>query len=455
MYVKGFFRRARLPAIAGVAAALLIAGIAAGAAGQALILGEANDSGTSQTTLSNAGLGAAFTLRTTNVSTNATGIFGWSSQTGTNATRGVYGRADGANSFGVYAVQNSGANGTGAAIYADGGLNNAVVAFSDDRTAIVGTADCTGLFCGANGVAGTGGGFAAGVFGDGEGSIAGVWAQAASTYDSWGVYATSSTAAGLGVYGYNASGNAVKGDGMGAADYSNCGAGVNYCSGGLFRGDNGVIGVSGTTNGVGAFGVATTADAYGIGTNEDAYIGGDLFLVGTCTGCTSAALASNGGTQAIRQGDAVTMTGVTTSPDGHVILVVQLAKKGDAVLGIADRALSPTAKTVSLAATKQEIKTKFGSKTVSVAARKLEAQLPSKFVPGGTTAAAGAYLRVITSGVFAYEATSSLAAGDKLAVGANAGKLDKAAADATAGSIAGKFLGKLKDGRVVVLVSPS
>ena len=120
------FARIRMPTAIAAALALLVTGIATGAAGSFLVLGQGNDSGTSQTVLQNAGLGAAFTLKTTNVSTGATGIFGWSSQTGSNATRGVYGSANGANSYGVYG-KNSGAAGTGAAMYADGGNNPGLV----------------------------------------------------------------------------------------------------------------------------------------------------------------------------------------------------------------------------------------------------------------------------------------------------------------------------------------
>jgi hypothetical protein len=113
-----------LGAIAGPAQALA-------AAGDPMILGQSNNSGTAQTTLSNAGTGAAFTLRSTNVATGATGIFGWSSQTGDNITRGVYGRADGPNSNGVVGIQN-GDIGFGAGVYAEGNVNFGVVGFCAD-----------------------------------------------------------------------------------------------------------------------------------------------------------------------------------------------------------------------------------------------------------------------------------------------------------------------------------
>lgn len=179
--VRRLLARLRASTAIAAALALVVAGAAAGAAGSYLVLGQNNDSGTSQTVLQNAGLGAAFTLKTTNVSTGATGIFGWSSQTGTNATRGVYGLANGANSYGVYG-RNNGAAGTGAGVYADGGQNTGIIATSGSGTGIEATAGtCSTLFCGRNGVEGTGYGFGTGVRGDGGltgvtgSSIVGLW----------------------------------------------------------------------------------------------------------------------------------------------------------------------------------------------------------------------------------------------------------------------------------------
>jgi hypothetical protein len=114
--------RLRISTVIAAILALVVTGAASGVVVQYLVIGQANDSGTSQTVLFNAGLGAAFTLKTTNVATGATGIFGYSSSTQTYATKGVYGRADGPNSYGVYGL-NTGPAGTGAAVYADGGNN--------------------------------------------------------------------------------------------------------------------------------------------------------------------------------------------------------------------------------------------------------------------------------------------------------------------------------------------
>ncbi|MEO8208738.1 MAG: hypothetical protein ABI598_06855 [Chloroflexota bacterium] len=143
-------RRALLAGALGGLAGLIGAKLggpdaAAASAGSALYLGQANDSGTAQTTLTNAGLGAAFTLKSSNPSTGATGIFGWTSQTGTNATRGVYGKADGANSDGIQG-RHSGPAGSGAAVRAIGGNNDGVVATSDVGSGVKGTSYGIGVY---------------------------------------------------------------------------------------------------------------------------------------------------------------------------------------------------------------------------------------------------------------------------------------------------------------------
>ncbi len=174
------------------------------AAGEPLMLGQANDSGTSQTTLQNAGLGAAFTLRTSNLSTGATGIFGWTSQTGANATRGVYGKADGPNANAVVGRQ-TGPAGGGSAIVAEGNQNIGLLAttangssyavfgenFGDDGIAVVGyvpSTDPAGLPMGVAGQsdapngAGTLG-YHAAIDGGGYGLLG--WTESAL---GWGVY---------------------------------------------------------------------------------------------------------------------------------------------------------------------------------------------------------------------------------------------------------------------------
>ena len=96
-------RRAILAAAVGGLGALAAAAVgrppgANAAAGDALILGQANSAGTLQTTLTANIAGAAFTLKDTN--TFGTGIFGWNSAA-TGPGRGVYGRTDSSEGTGV------------------------------------------------------------------------------------------------------------------------------------------------------------------------------------------------------------------------------------------------------------------------------------------------------------------------------------------------------------------
>jgi hypothetical protein len=152
-------RRSLLAALVGGLAGLLGGSLARpqaaeAAAGDPLIIGQANNAGSSQTILNSAATGASFTLKTTNTATNSTGIFGWTSQTGSNATRGVYGKADGANSDGVQGVNSGPAGGTGAGVRAIGNNNHGLVATTSDTSAnavraihqLTGSNDATAIY---------------------------------------------------------------------------------------------------------------------------------------------------------------------------------------------------------------------------------------------------------------------------------------------------------------------
>lgn len=456
----GFLARARTATLVASALALLGVGVVAGAAGDFMVLGESNSSGTAQTTLSNSGLGAAFTLRTTNVSTNATGIFGWSSQTGDNATRGVYGRADGPNSYGVYAAQNAAA-GDGAALYATSANNNAIIATAG-TTAIVATAtDCAGFLClGANGVWGTGYALGAGVFGEGFVGVSGS--------GFYGVYGLGDTDFGAGVYGDSPTGNGVEGygdqsDGFDSAQCDD--GGGTYCSGGAFEGGNGVVGEGEGFIGAGVYGIAGHGLAYALLTDGPAYIDGDLTVSGTCTGCSAAVLAENGSNQTIKQGQAVTLMGAKVV-SGQTVLLVGPARGNDRVLGVADVELRSTAAVADLAARTHEVRAADGStRTIRVPARTATAQ-QGGYWEGETAIAAGKMLRVITSGIVTFAqadaSNGAIAVNDELTVGAN-GKLSKAAkikaGDAefvAPGTSVGYSLGTLGSGSgtLVVYVAP-
>jgi hypothetical protein len=96
---------------------------------------------------------------------------------------------------------------------------------------------------------------------------------------------------------------------------------------------------------------------------------------------------------------------------------------------------------------------RVGDKEITSPSRTIKA-LKGIWGEGGTSVGADKYLRIITGGVFAFDgaAPADAAVGDAIAVSGTAGKLGKAAADSAK---AGRYLGKLKDGRVVLQVNPS
>lgn len=262
--------RRSLLAAAGGAAAGVLAAMASpapirAAAGDNLKLGQANSSGASQTVLLNSGLGAAFTLKTTNGSTGATGIFGWSSQTGPHRTRGVYGKADGANADGVHAVQ-SGPAGTGAALRAEGGQNRGIVATTGatavEAYAIHGTVSSTSPGSDSAAVRGQNngtGGQGVGVHGSQAGS-------------GWGVYGYALS--GIGVYGESANGTGLRGDGETYGVYGN---GGNY---GVF-GNSGYTGVWGQGTSYGVIGINASTGVYGSGSTYAGFFAGNCHVSGT------------------------------------------------------------------------------------------------------------------------------------------------------------------------------
>ena len=222
---------------------------------------------------------------------------------------------------------------------------------------------------------------------------------------------------------------------------SDSGTGIEATSGtctGLLCGRTGVVGegfgFAGGVSGEGPLGVvgidSTGGSGFGFITGGDASIGGDL-SVGSCTGCSPAQLASNGGSIALTEGDAVTATGVTTDAEGNLFVVVQKAGEGDTVFGIVSA----------------------GVKGVQSA---LDGNGFTTYKDSGTVAAAGAKLRIITGGIVTFAAGDAsggaIAAGDALVASATSGRLAKAASGASALGVFGIALGSLDDGRVVVYI---
>ena len=221
------------------------------AAGDNLVIGEANSSGPAQTILSTYALGASFTLLTTNESTGATGIFGWASSGGPNRTRGVYGRTDSPAGYGVEGRSNAATNGSGAAIHALGGQNNGVDAITGNNFAYA-----------VNGLnTTTGSNLNEGVAVRGEGHVG---VQGVATGNSGvGVHGRATGAATTGVYGegrvYGVYGEGTLGGGSGVAGVANATSGPGGPS-------SGVLGQTESTTGMGVRAVssAQTGVNYGI-----------------------------------------------------------------------------------------------------------------------------------------------------------------------------------------------
>ena len=230
-------RRALLAgALGGVAAAAATMlgrpAPALAAAGDPLVIGsEANNAGSANTQLLTNSDVVAFKLLQNGP---GTALMGYATPA-SGATRGVYGRSDSPNGYGVQA-RNAGAAGTGAAIQAIGVNNHGIDASADNDTksAVRGIHSASGAAIY---------GFAA--------SGAGVYGQSTSEN---GVFGLSSS--GRGVYGYSNFGTGVhgrssSGSGMrGESDSSGYGV-----VGGSFSG----IGVFGSsTNGVGVWAASST-----------------------------------------------------------------------------------------------------------------------------------------------------------------------------------------------------
>ena len=131
-------RRALLAATVGGLGAFVASAVARlpavdAAAGDNLVIGAGNDAGSSQTIVLSSAPGATVTVKDS--AAGGTGMFGWSAGSSL-AGRGLYGRSDSLDGFGVQARNNAAGPGAGAAIQAIGGQNNGVDASTaTNRTA--------------------------------------------------------------------------------------------------------------------------------------------------------------------------------------------------------------------------------------------------------------------------------------------------------------------------------
>jgi hypothetical protein len=223
------------------------------AAGSTLVIGsEANNAGSANTQLLTNSSVVAFKLLQQGP---GTALMGYATPA-SGATRGVYGRTDSPNGFGVQG-RNAGAAGSGAAVQAIGGNNIGVDASTDNNTRYA----VKGVNNGVNGTA---------IFGDSAGGT-GVYGNAPSGTGVRGV-----SSGGYGMYGSSSSGVGVVGGSstyFGVAGGSSSGTGVRGSS----SSGAGVWGESDSGYGVYAYS-GYNAAVYGYSVNSYAgYFQGPIF----------------------------------------------------------------------------------------------------------------------------------------------------------------------------------
>ncbi len=361
-----FLSNARFATILAVALALLVSGVVAGAAGSALLLGRNNTAGTSSTVVTSSNGGQTLFAQNTGAGWAVRGLAnsGIGGLFQSTTSTGMAGFTGTADKYAVVGTQNASSFGGGAAVLGDGRNND--------------------------GVSGT-------TSADEADAVRGVnLATDASVGSANGVYGESRASGGNGVVG------TVEED-----------TGVNF---GVWGINNSPAGVAVTASDFSDGGLA--GDFFG-----DVVVDGDI-QVGSCTGCTTVLAVET--SEAVAQGDAVAIAGVTTGPTGAPMLIVRRATAGDQVIGLADRSISLVANP------------RTGSQ---------------RMVRGEAGATAGGTLLIVTDGLLAVEANAAmtgLAAGTELTT-TGAGALT--AAPAGAASI-GFVAGTLDDGRSVIYVNP-
>jgi hypothetical protein len=243
----------------------------------------------------------------------AYGVYGAATSAGT--TYGVYGESN--SGYGVYGKTHSTdlyASGMYGIATATTGVTYGVYGETNSTYSSSGFGNPSGVY----GVADTTIGVTYGVFGrtrstqQGASGVYG-YASATGTGSTYGVYGETNASSGRGVYGY--------------ASYSAAGS-MTY-------------GVYGASANIGVYGeTSNTVGAWGLYTPDDLYVGG------SCVGCTLAFGARNGDSVALEQGDLVAVVGVEASvtPGGRPVMVVRRAQAGDraaSVVGVVYHAGQP------------------------------------------------------------------------------------------------------------------
>lgn len=388
---------------------------------------------------------------------------------------GVFGQSHGGFGAGVSGAGVTGVFGSGGMVGVSGYTE------SDDATGVQGTAtgyNGTGvagdaqfgtgvLGAGETGVKGTSsvgvgvrGEGSAGVEGVGQ-SAEGVLGTSESTYGMTGegplggVRGTSTNGdgveghsqSGTGVFGVSTSGDGVVGNSQsGVAVYGNTGSGTAAVMGegptgvhgrssadfgegvhGHGSGSNteGVLGTS--DHAVGVWGV--TGATWGLGTPQNLWVGG------SCTGCTVVFVGQNGDTSSLEPGDVVVIDGIVPPLKGQqtpVLKVRRATAAGGGFLGVVQARAAVTT-------TEAPVLGGDSDQTVTI-------EMPG-LAPG--TVAPGNYLFVVVQGLIQVRADASSVAiqiGDPVGPVAEAGLVRKVNSGATAAGVLGRALEPLDRG---------
>lgn len=374
-----FGGRKRSVALLVVGLVLLTSGTAVAVAESILILGTTNDAETGDTYLVTRSSGDALRVRQTGtgsaihaIADAETGIAGlFTSAAGTAAIAIV----SDANASALDASNMSEATGAGAAIRANGRFNLGLVAESFLASAIVASA---------------------------TGPAPAVMASAP--------YST-----------------AVRASGAGGGEVDDCTA--LFCAGTESTGAIGVIAGTATEDGAGVYAVDQTPaqSGFAVVADGDTVLDGSLSVTGGCVGCTELAAARNGTETVLRQGEAVKLIGLQVASDGATLLTVARASRGDAVIGVVDRAL-------------------------------IRAERPGRsstagggWRDGALDIMAGGDLRVALDGMLTLDTPlGEFPPGARLVVGDEAGRLVVSSDDADIP--VARFLGRRPDGKAVLLI---
>jgi hypothetical protein len=270
--------------------------------------------------------------------------------------------------------------------------------------------DYGGYFTGGGGVYGQGvdhGGYFT--------STAGSGLQAGS-YSGRGVYGAASAPAGwtIGVHGETAS---TGGDGVYGLATSTTGSGY------------GVHGVTGSENGKGVRGYASavSGNRYGVqgevnGSGYGLYTTDDLYVGGTCTGCTMVFIARNTSQETLRVGDVVAVSGVGPVLAGQAAPVLQVRQ-----------ATASDVSVLGVVYCRGKLYAASGGDGPRSTAEGEERASDDSVQPVAGDVAPGDYLMVVTSGlaqVRVAPALTELTPGQKLSAGEVTGRATLAGADA-------------------------